>query len=70
MAPDVLNVAEIGEQLSDDWLRLAAKRTFKVAVFDDRDGCVEWPSDVISLAINIEVEIGEWLGTAGESGDP
>ena len=69
MSPDVLDVAEVGEQLPDDRLRLAAIRAFEVGVLDDRDRGVEWPSDVISLVIDVEIEIGEWFGAAGEGED-
>ena len=37
VAPDVAEVAEVGEQLAHDGLGLAAERALEVAVLDERD---------------------------------
>ena len=70
VAPDVLQVAVAGEQLADDGLGLPAERALEVAVLDDRDRRVVGPTRVVAFRIDVEVEIGERLGTACERGDP
>ena len=47
MAPDVADVAEVGEQLADDRLGLAAERALEVAVLDERDRGLRGAADVI-----------------------
>src|SRR5215213_11479974 len=38
VSPDIANVAELAQELSDERLGLSAVGTFEVAVLDDRDG--------------------------------
>ena len=70
VAPDVAEVAEVGQELADHGLGLAAVRALEVAVLDDRDRGVERAAGVVALGIDIEVEIGERLGAARERADP
>ena len=70
VAPDVLQVAVAGEQLADDGLGLPAERALEVAVLDDRDRRVVGATRVVALGIDVEIEVGERLGSACERGDP
>ena len=70
VAPDVLQIAGAGEQLADDGLGLATEGALEVAVLDDRDRRVVGAAGVVTLRIDIEVEIGERLGAACEGADP
>ena len=70
VAPDILQIAGVGEQLADDGLGLAAEGTLEVAVLDDRDRSVVGAAGVVALGIDVEVEVGERLGAACERADP
>ena len=68
--PDVAEVAEVGEQLADDRLGLAAVGALEVAVLDDRDRRVDRAADVVALGSTSTVEVDERLGAAEQGADP
>ena len=59
MAPDVADVAELAQKLSDERLGLSAVGAFEIAVFDDRDGCFDGSADMVAFRIEPDVEIDE-----------
>src|SRR5215217_3270613 len=61
VAPDVADVAEVAQELSDERLGLSAVGAFEVAVLDDCDGCFDRPADVVAFWINLNVEVDERL---------
>src|SRR6266508_4585723 len=80
MAPDVADVhpraqlaaeaAEIAEELPDDWFRPPAVRAFEVAVLDNRDRSVDRPTHVVTLRVDVDVEVDKRLGGSEEGADP
>ena len=62
--PDVLEVAEVGEELSDDRLRLAAVRALEVAVLDERHEGRGRAADVVALRVDRDGEIDDCLRRA------
>ena len=61
VAPDVSDVAELAQELSDERLGLPAVGAFEVAVLDDRDGRFERSADVVAFRIDLDVEVDERL---------
>src|ERR687891_2009738 len=61
MPPDVGDVAELAEELADDWLCLATVFAFEVAVLDDGDRRVDRPAHVVALRVDVDVEVDERL---------
>ncbi len=55
VAPDVANIAELTQELSDDRLGLSAVGAFEVAVLNYGDGCSEGPADVVAFRIDLHV---------------
>ena len=70
VAPDVADVAEVGQQLADDRLGPAAVRALEVAVLDDRDRRVGRAADVVALGVDRHGEVDEQLGRAEQRADP
>src|SRR5918992_5406870 len=70
VAPDVADVAEVAQELSDERLGLSAVGAFKVAVLDDCDGCFKRPADVVAFRIDLDVEIDERLVGAEQGAYP
>jgi hypothetical protein len=64
--PHVLDVAEVGEELADDRLCLATVRALEVAILDDRDTCVERSSNVVTIGVHLEVQVGKRFRGAEE----
>ena len=62
VAPDVGDVAVVGEQLADHRLRLSAVRALEVAVFHERHRRLLRPADVIDLRIDRDREVHDCLG--------
>ena len=52
VAPDVAQVAEVGEQVPDDRLGPAAVRALEVAVLEQRDGRLDRAADVVALGVD------------------
>ena len=63
--PDVSDIAEVGQQLPDDRLRLPAVGALEVAVLDDRHRRVDRPADVVAL--RIDRSIRSTIGSAAPS---
>src|SRR3954471_12701820 len=61
VTPDVADVTEVAQELSDDRLGLSAVGAFEVAVLDDRDGCFDRPADMVAFRIDLDVEVDERL---------
>ena len=61
VAPDVANITEVAQELSDERFGLSAVGAFEVAVLDDRDGRFYGPADVVALCVDLGVEIDERL---------
>jgi hypothetical protein len=59
--PNVRNVAELAEELTDDRLSLAAIGALEIAVLDDGDRRVDRSAHVVALRIEIDVEVSERL---------
>ncbi len=62
--PDVADIAELAEELTDDRLRLPAVGALEVSVLDDRHRCVDRSADVVPLRVDVDVEVDERLGGA------
>ena len=70
MAPDVADVAEVGEQLADDRLGPAAVGALEVAVLDQRDRRLGRAADVVALGVDRHGEVDQRLRAAEQGPDP
>src|ERR671917_2630323 len=70
VAPDVADVAELAQELSDERLRLSAVGAFEVAVLDNRDGRFERAPDVVAFRIDLGVEVDERVVGAEQGAYP
>ena len=68
--PDITEIADIGEQLPNDRLRLTAERALEVAVFDERHFRLVRPADVVALRIHRNRKVDELIRGAEERADP
>ena len=67
VAPHIPNlVAGLGQQLADHLLGLAAEGALEVAVLDDRDRSILGAADVIPGRIDVDREVEDVLGGAGD----
>jgi CorA-like Mg2+ transporter protein len=67
--PHIGDVAELTEQLTDDRLRLAAVRALEIAVLGDRDRRINWPTDVVALRVDLDVQVDERLARSEQGAD-
>ena len=70
VAPDVVDVAEVGQQLAHDRLGPAAVRALEVAVLDHRDRGVGRPAEVVAVGIDRDGEVDERLRASEQRADP
>jgi hypothetical protein len=68
--PDVHDVAELAEELTDDRLRLAAEGALEIALLDDGDRRVDRSAHVVALRIDLDVQIRDRLICSEQGGDP
>ena len=68
--PDVADVAEVGQQLADDRLGLAAVGALEVAVLDEGHRRVGRAADVVALRIDRRGQVDDRLGGAEQRADP
>src|ERR1700733_14852243 len=66
MAPDVTEIAEVGQQFPDDPFCLPTVGTFEVAVLDEGHSGVRRPADVIAVVIDRIGQIYDGGGLAEE----
>ena len=69
VAPDVADVAEVGQQLAHDRLGLAAVRALEVAVLDQGDRRVRRAADVVALGVHRHGQVDDRLGRAEQRAD-
>src|SRR5262245_33442725 len=67
VAPHVADVAEAGEQLTDDGLCLSAVRALEVAVLDNGHQGVLRPADVIAVLIDVCGQVDDEVRGAEQS---
>src|SRR5450759_1005983 len=67
VAPHIPNVAEVGKQLPDDRLGLAAVRTFEVCVLDQGDGRLAGTSDMVTVGVDRVREVNDGFRGAQQS---
>jgi hypothetical protein len=68
--PNVRDVAELAEELTDDRLRLAAVGALEIAVLDDRDRRLDRSAHVVALRIDLDVKIRDRFVRSEQGGDP
>ncbi len=70
VSPDVADVDEVAEQLADDGLGLSAVGALEIAVLDDRHRRFDRAADVVTLRVDLPVEVDEWLSGSDQGADP